>query len=209
MGNSGGIVLKISYYLIIDLLKPKKQKLYCYVDETGQDTFGQLFLVSVVITGSERDDLRRQLRKIEKESGKKQKKWKSARPEQRRNYIQALLAIKKLTGHLYIAAYKDTKTYVDLTILSIAKSLHDFIEKPYEVTVLVDGLKQSERFRFAAGLQKLRVKVRKVRGLKDEADEFIRLADALAGFVRDAQEGDPVMKRLYNEALRKGLIKEA
>ena len=79
MGNSGGIVLKISYYLIIDLLKPKKQKLYCYVDETGQDTFGQLFLVSVVITGSERDDLRRQLRKIEKESGKKQKKWKSAR----------------------------------------------------------------------------------------------------------------------------------
>lgn len=28
----------------------QKQKLYCYVDETGQDTEGRLFLVSVVVT---------------------------------------------------------------------------------------------------------------------------------------------------------------
>ena len=27
-----------------------KQKIYCYVDETGQDTLGQFFIISVVVT---------------------------------------------------------------------------------------------------------------------------------------------------------------
>lgn len=187
----------------------RKQKLYCYVDETGQDTGGLFFLVSVVITGRGRDGLRAKLCTIERTSGKKQKKWKLTRPDNRKRYLESVFLIKKLTGHLYFASYKDTKTYVDLTILSIAKALHGFTSNPYEVTVLVDGLKQSEQFRFAAGLRKLKVKVRKVRGLKDEADEFIRLADALAGFVRDAQEGQVIMKRLYRRALKEGIIKEA
>jgi len=30
-----------------------KQKLYCYVDETGQDTAGKIFIVSVVIIEKE------------------------------------------------------------------------------------------------------------------------------------------------------------
>ena len=51
------------------------QKLYCYVDESGQDTKGDLFLVSVVITEEERDELRRKLIKIEKTSQKGQRKW--------------------------------------------------------------------------------------------------------------------------------------
>jgi hypothetical protein len=34
-----------------------KQKLYCYVDETGQDTLGQFFIVSVVITEDIREKL--------------------------------------------------------------------------------------------------------------------------------------------------------
>lgn len=36
--------------------KLNKQKLYCYVDETGQDTEGQIFVVSIVLTGKERDE---------------------------------------------------------------------------------------------------------------------------------------------------------
>ena len=31
------------------------QKFYCYVDETGQDTQGELFIVSVVIADQERE----------------------------------------------------------------------------------------------------------------------------------------------------------
>lgn len=46
------------------------QKLYAYVDESGQDTQGELFVVAVVVTGSERDALRQALRNIERDSCK-------------------------------------------------------------------------------------------------------------------------------------------
>ena len=52
-----------------------KQKLYCYVDETGQDTKGDLFLVALVVTGSERDELIREAERIEETSGKGLMKW--------------------------------------------------------------------------------------------------------------------------------------
>ena len=35
------------------------EKLYAYVDETGQDTQGTLFLLAVVVVGDERDILLR------------------------------------------------------------------------------------------------------------------------------------------------------
>jgi uncharacterized protein YgfB (UPF0149 family) len=38
--------------------------------------------------------------------------------------------------------------------------------------------------------------VRKVRGVKDESNSLIRLADALAGFVRDFIEGQSYTKEL-------------
>jgi hypothetical protein len=47
----------------------QKQKLYCYVDETGQDTDGRLFLVSVVVTEQEQEAFARELERIEAESG--------------------------------------------------------------------------------------------------------------------------------------------
>jgi hypothetical protein len=40
-------------------------KLYAYVDETGQDTQGTMFLVSVVVAGETRDAARRVLQDIE------------------------------------------------------------------------------------------------------------------------------------------------
>jgi hypothetical protein len=74
--------------------------------------------------------------------------------------------------------------------------------------VFVDGLVYAERRRFAAGLRKLNVMVHKVQGRRDESDAFIRLADAMAGFIRDALEGDPSMSVLFQRARRQRLIEE-
>ncbi len=42
-----------------------KIKFYCYVDETGQDTAGRFFLVSVVLIDSgKKDELENQLEEI-------------------------------------------------------------------------------------------------------------------------------------------------
>jgi uncharacterized membrane protein len=100
------------------------QKLYAYVDESGQDTLGELFLGSVVVTGEARDGLRKKLRTIERVSGKQAKKWRKARITERAAYLQSVFQLGELTGCIYYARYHDTRAYVDLMILSTAKALH-------------------------------------------------------------------------------------
>mgnify|MGYP000732879227 CR=1 FL=1 len=46
------------------------KKLYCYVDESGQDTKGALFFVSIILTRAENNNLREKLEKIEQQSDK-------------------------------------------------------------------------------------------------------------------------------------------
>jgi hypothetical protein len=184
-----------------DAPKPK-QKLYCYVDETGQDSEGRLFLVAVLILGDDRDDLRRAVLGIEQRTGKREKKWSRSTPRQRAAYIQSILDYPSLAGRLYYSAYQETHLYVDLTILSVAKAINTHTPRPYAATILVDGLQRSEQRRFARGLRKLRISARKVRGLTDQADVFICLADSLAGFVRDGRAKDEHLEGLYVQAMR-------
>lgn len=184
------------------------QKLYCYVDESGQDTKGKIFLVSVVIAGSQREELRNNLKKIERMSGKGSKKWMKSTRKQREKYIKEIINRKDFIGKISYSIYRDTRAYVDLVILTTAQSILKKAKSPYETTVFVDGLGRTERHRFAAGLRKLKIKIRKVRGLRDQSDEFIRLADAAAGFVRNYLEGDKLMGYLYKKAEKNKIIQE-
>lgn len=185
-----------------------KQKLYAYVDESGQDTKGEIFLVSVVVVGSKRDKLRTLLRKIETKSKKKNRKWTRERKVRREAYMKQIIASKELVGLIYFSYYKGAKVFIDLTIFATAKAILDQASDSYQATVYVDGLNKTDREKFTRGLRKLHVKTTRAKGLKDEADEFIRLADAIAGFVRDGIEGDKIMKPLYKQALKKGIIRE-
>jgi len=73
--------------------------------------------------------------------------------------------------------------------------------------VIVDGLKKSEKAKFAVGLRKLKIRIKKVRGARDESDEFIRLADIIAGFVRKNIEGNVKMMELFNKASKASIIR--
>lgn len=103
--------------------KSKKQKIYAYVDESGQDTGGEMFFVSVIIAGAERDLLRKHLQDIELKSGKRDKKWTRSTPLQRESYLRAVFGLPEFHGRLYYSHYQNTKTYLDLTIFSTAKAL--------------------------------------------------------------------------------------
>lgn len=182
------------------------QKLYAYVDESGQDTKGEIFLVSVIVVGEQRDTLRKLLRNIEKKSGKANRKWtRTARPR-REVYIRHVMASRKFNGLIHVAHYRHSRYYMDLTVLTTAWAILDHADQSYHATVYVDGLNHSQREHFTRGLRSLHIKTQFARGLKDEADEFIRLADAIAGFVRDGIEGDELMKPLYIKALRDKII---
>lgn len=69
----------------------KRQKLYAYVDESGQDTKGEIFLVSVVIVGTQRDALRRRLQKIEEGTRKRSKKWTRTSVKRREAYMRRII----------------------------------------------------------------------------------------------------------------------
>ncbi len=187
----------------------KKQQLYAYVDESGQDTKGEIFLVSVVVVGKQREDLRELLRKFEKESGKANRKWTRTAKARREAYIRRIIETTKFANLIHYSHYRHARNYLDLTVLATAWAILDHVKKPYQAIVYVDGLNKSERKRFTTGLRGLHVKTQLARGLRDEADEFIRLADAIAGFVRDGIEGDTMMAPLYKKALRTRVIKES
>ena len=78
-----------------------------------------------------------------------------------------------------------------------------------QATILVDGLARSERQRFARRLRQHRIVIDKVRGLKDESDALIRLADALAGFVRHSiEERHAGLQAMYAAALAEGTLRQ-
>ncbi len=144
---------------------------------------------------------------ILKRCGKRARKWSRSTPRQRAAYIQGVLNHATFGG-LYYSQYQGSRAYVELTILSVAKAINTHTKEPYAATIYVDGLQRTEEHRFARGLRKLRISARKVRGIKDEGDVFIRLADALAGFVRDALGRDARLEGFYRGAMGQNRIRE-
>jgi len=100
------------------------QKLYCYVDETGQDTKGRIFLVSVIIPGKkEREQLESKLLVIEKRSGKKLSKWGSTHLKYKLDYLKEVFSLKILQGDIFYGVFHDTHEYVALTTYTIAQAI--------------------------------------------------------------------------------------
>jgi hypothetical protein len=183
------------------------QKLYCYVDETGQDTKGALFFVSVVIVGQEREQLIPLLETLEHETGKQKRKWSKSRPGLRHAYIRRVLREESFIGKLYYHRVSNTQEYTAATIQATAQAIKKTAPPIYKATILVDGLSRTEERSFARGIRAAGVHTEKIRGATDEADAFIRLADAVCGFIREAEEGDAgELRPLLERAVKEGYI---
>jgi len=193
--------------IMINFKSKIAQKLYCYVDETGQDTKGRLFLVSVVITEKQREELHDFLLKIEKETGKNLLKWNKSSFNIRKNYLLEVFNSRFLRRSVFFSRY-EIKAYIDLTILTVAKAILQRAKKDYKATIFVDGLNKKGIRQFSVGLRKLKIHVRKIRGTRDESEPLIRLADAIAGFLRDYIEGQSYAKKFYRQISKKKIIEE-
>jgi hypothetical protein len=185
------------------------QKLYCYVDESGQDTEGKLFLVSVVIREKEsRDETEELLLEIEKTSGKGLSKWQSTGLRRKVGYLEAVLQINSLKDSIFYATYETTKEYGSLTTYTIAKAVGVRASKPYQAIITIDGLNDAERDRVRRGLRQLGVRYKKVRGARDESSSLLRLADSLAGFLRDFEEGQGYTKEFFRRFMNRQIIRK-
>ena len=182
------------------------KKLYCYVDETGQDTKGVFFLVALVLFSEDRSALRNTLRHIEKRSGKITRKWMKTTLQQKEAYLKDILNVPALQHAIFYVHFPHTTDYLSCVIEAIARGIAKKAERDYKAVILIDGLGKHERKAVGARLRVKKVHTEKVRGVRDESDEFIRLADAIAGFVRDYLEGRVYSIDFYHEALRKRII---
>jgi len=185
-----------------------KKKLYCYVDETGQDTRGVIFIVSVVVAAEEREAAEQRLMRIEKESGKGVRKWTKTNRERRSAYIARIFEEQLVKGKLLFGVHHDTVDYVGATIRTTARAIEQVSAPAYRATVIIDGLHRSEQRLFAVQLRKYGIEIHKVRGATEQGEIFIRLADALCGFLREALTGNEVFQALMQEGLRDGFLVE-
>lgn len=187
-----------------------KTKLYCYVDETGQDGLHKFFLVSVIITNQiKKDGLEKQLEEIETITGKKKSKWTKTKSEIRQSFVNEVTNLRDLRKSIFYSMYPDGKAYTHLTSLSVAKAIFAKQEKKYSVTVIIDGLTKKDTEKVRIDLKRLRVTYDNIRGMKDEQSVFLRLADCFAGFIRDYIEKQPYAQDLFKKLIEKEIIIEA
>lgn len=167
-------------------------KLYCYTDETGQDTKGKLFLVSIVL--AEKDNLEMLKEKITEieTSTKGSKKWTKTNDKKKILFIKTIIKLKFLRGSLYYSVYENTIKYTPLVALAISKAVYRKIEnvaEDYRVNIVIDDLRETDGEIVRKELKALKIHYNKIKvGLKDEQDILIRFADAIAGFIRDYLE---------------------
>jgi hypothetical protein len=191
---------------------PVREKLYCYVDETGQDTAGEIFIVSIVLTGTERDNLLRFCKTLEDSTGKGNRKWHKTNHQTRLEYLRRILAEFKHEGILCYSIFRGISNYDEATMRAIAEAIST--RKPakkYTTLIYVDALPKSKRFQYGRGLRRRGIPARKVQGVtREESNALIRLADTVAGFVRDVirEEAGEEAKRLFDKAKRKGILVE-
>lgn len=92
-----------------------KTKLYCYVDETGQDGLHKFFLVSVVITDQIRKaGLEKQLENIEVKTKKRKSKWTKTKSEIRQNFLKEITNLKDLKRSIFYSMYPMEKYILTL-----------------------------------------------------------------------------------------------
>lgn len=108
---------------------------------------------------------------------------------------------------LHFAVYRDAQDYPALTVQTIARALSATGETDYKATILIDGLPRSLEREVGLQLRRSGIRAKKVRGLKDENDALVRLADAVCGLVRGATRGQPAMQALFERGIQTGVLR--
>ena len=71
---------------------------------------------------------------------------------------------------------------------------------------MTDGLNMKERSRISKELHQRGIRRRKLRGGREESSALLRLADAMAGFIRDYEEGKPYAEEFYRRLSELNII---
>ncbi len=158
-----------------------------FTDETGQDTEWKNFYVCTVIClSSDQEYIENKLIEIEKKS-RKLNKWYKSNNEKRRKYIDLILyekIFKKCS--IYYSQFQNKTEYIDLVSGHIVKSIKSYCgSSESEVKIFIDKVDNKTLNGIKKEIKLFKIKYKKIRGLNDESNSVIRLADAACGLIRD------------------------
>ena len=109
---------------------------------------------------------------------------------------------------LFYSVYHDTKKYNYLTSTTIAKAVQAVTKEDCFVLIVVDGMNKKEMEKMRIDMKNLGIRYRHIRGMKDEQNVYLRLADSIAGFVRDYLEGDKYTPVFFENFVKRGFLQE-
>lgn len=176
------------------------QKLYCYIDETGQDIGSEFFIVVAVVNDKEQNLLRQQLIGVESLSKIGKRKWHKANFDRRKRYLQLVLEREIGKGEVYFSRFKKPLPYFLPILETIEKAILEKTKEDYKAIVYVDGIDKKKAAELTNALRLRKIKLEFIRSARDESEPLIRLADRWAGCIRAA---------LFNRNEEKTLLKEA
>jgi len=125
--------------------------------------------------------------------------------------MENILEIKELKNAIFFDKFRDKEKYINLTSYATARAVLKKVgnDDKYKATIFVDGFKKKEIEIFTRGIRELRVKTKKIRGVKkDENNAFIRLVDAICGLIRDDEDKNKWAQEVLENFIKKKIIRD-
>ena len=131
--------------------------LYCYVDESGQHTTAHtdkesVFVVAVATFEDTRDALAEVCTQYERDSGKRQRKWRAADHEAKMTYARKVFADKRFVGTLsyHVMRGPGKIDFDKSTIEGIARTVElRGADDEYTAELHIDGLTATKRAEYS------------------------------------------------------------
>jgi len=181
----------------------KKQLMYVYVDEAGQDDTSKIFtVVAVGVFGNERKALEHMVIELEDETRTGRRKWNHAAHSRRVAFLSAILNRKVGKGSVFFGVYQKPIHFFFAVVEIIEKTIIHMVAKDYLARVYVDGANKTVARALTNALRSRRISTRLVKGKRDESEALIRLADMWAGCIRNAFLDKEDAKQLFARATK-------
>src|SRR3990167_820671 len=184
------------------------QKLYCYVDETGQDPGSEVFIVVAVIVTSNLNAVRERLEDLEKSTRINTVKWHKASYKYRIEFMEEFLRVDNKDLHIYFIKVKKPVFYYLPMVEILQKSISINSTPDTQNIICIDGLDKLSAKKITNALRTKTLKIKLAKGVRDESEVLIRLADRWAGCIRMALSGNEDCKVLVARAEKKVVLKE-
>ncbi len=184
------------------------QKLYCYVDETGQDTKSEIFVVVAVVNDQNQEMLRQQLIEVEGLAKTHQLKWHKLRNDRRLDYLNLILGRKIASRDVYIGRYQKPIPFFFPILDVIERAIKRAAKGEYIAKVYVDGINRKVARSLTNALRSRGISLRLVKSRRDESEPLIRLADMWAGCIRSAFLNNKDSKNIFKQAKERGYLQE-